>query len=990
MEKIKVITSSGVVEQCADHMCAEVAGQKAMGLLGVPLLWRLPFLVIHKNIYETYRNGNAEEKQKLLSGVAMRIEESLKDWKLLLGSRIILRSSGIDEGMSERGKYESIACQVEDIYETLEILYRQFLEKEEDGIAYIVQPFVERRLYGHISNERRISRVGRDWKIEYENTEDSVESLGVRKWRRSYRNEELENKSLLCAERKDLKDVLRKVAYYYCSDDKKSLRFHMEFVWDGNEVYIVQKDTETLNSQGEIPTNFPIQVGYKESIEQFEVLRKISEQDGKRYKKVQNALLYKELGLMDAPLYILDNRELIELLRQGHINEALEKDLYKLTKQSLVIRTDVDLAENPDAQLLPRSNELRSFNEAMKWFQDRLSVVLQYQQVAIIFHIFIPSISAAFAYATPKSRMVTIHSLWGLPEGLYYNAHDTFLLDTGTKDINHVDEDKVIVRQKSVDYKAVYIAPDEDGKWREKRVKIPYDWQTSITSQQAKRIAKGSLMIAQKVGMPLSIMWFVGIDENFYHTDCIPWFHEQYSENTFSHETYKKKYFSEKEVVISSEKDLEKYENDSSIKAITIHPKDDETLRNGTFIDSVGKFAKRKNIAIFLEGTILAHPVYRLMAQNVRVILAKKNKEQIDKMQFDKLVRDRIPQKIIENMESIQCYQTSGKWLIRYLKEKLVEEAYEFWDAQGDEERCKELADIHEVLGAIKNQCGYLLGEKMNLLRSRQIAFDWNQKMELLVASSKMNLWDVEMEDEIALPFMNVLYSVERTHQNIEFEVKLSKRIVPRGQDGQGEVKSEAREGRQKFKKKSKKSEEQRYSIVKRAYAILDEQCFDSIITLCNDLEEELLVEVANMGISNAEFVGICADKNAKNGGFDKGFVLRNTAVHTEGENRGDSDQYELDLGQDDESFYPELKELLFTPVTYSDYRYVEEDELIIRIKYPLCFDTWMNEIVSLAVKTMFDPNSRLLVKADRVGTFYTFNIYLCSETYEQMSFGDI
>lgn len=45
------------------------------------------------------------------------------------------------------------------------------------------------------------------------------------------------------------------------------------------------------------------------------------------------------------------------------------------------------------------------------------------------------------------------------------------------------------------------------------------------------------------------------------------------------------------------------------------------------------------------------------MAQGVHVVLAKRSKELIDQMQFNKLVRDIIPDKIIENMEKIECYK---------------------------------------------------------------------------------------------------------------------------------------------------------------------------------------------------------------------------------------------------------------------------------------------------------------------------------------------
>lgn len=971
METIKIIMPTMVIQEKTVDVNVEMVGQKAMGLLNVPLCWRLPFFVINSKVFDVYKNSNIGEREKLLEFVVKNLKEAVYEWNLPLEAKIIIRSSGGSEGMKERGKYESAECILEEVYNTLIGLYDSLLEKSEDGIAYIVQPYVIRKEFGHLSNERRLSQMARDWKLEYENSDKPVVSIGVRTWRKSYDEKDLTETPLFCGSSRDVKATLRKVAYYFCDERHKAERWHFEFVWNGNQIYIVQNDREELDQSAENPMDYPIQIDREDNLEHFNVLRMVNKADGKLFKKVQNALLYQKLGLTVAPLYILDNRETIVSLTQGIIEMALEQDIRKLVDKSIVIRTDVDLAESPDAQLLPRSNELRTFEDVMVWFQDKLPVVLRYNRVVLIIHIFIPAIAAAFAYATPKSRIVTIHSLWGLPESLYYNAHDTFLLDTGTKDVQHIDVDKILILNKKVDYKEVYIAPDKDGKWKEKKTKLPYDWRSSINDQQAQAIAKGSRMIVQEAGIALSIMWFVGIDKDYYQVDCLPWYHEKYRDNTFSHETYRKKYFTEKEVEITSEADLLKYEEDSTLRSITIHPKDDDTLRNVNFITKVGEFAKRKGITIFLEGTILAHPVYQLMAHGVRVVLANRSKELIDQMQFNKLVRDKIPDKIIDNMERIKCYKVYDDIKIRYLKEKLVEEAYEVLDASISEERCKELADTFEVLFSLRKECSAYKQKRINVFRSKELPI--NNSDVLFVSLLDAVLLDVEIEQELTDSGKKVVWNIERMHHNIELEIK-----VITDSFSVSDITSYVSD-----------EKSQQDGLIEQAYSILDEKNPQKVIKLCNNMEQTILQEIYALKLSKENFLGICKKKKDINGGFDEGFVLGDTAKNIDGSNESSDDlQFGLDMEETEE--YCELRELLFNPVTYIDYRDNENEELIIRIKYPLCFETWTNDFTGAAVESMFGKYKKVIITAERIGVHYSFRLYIRENGYEQLTFLDV
>lgn len=957
---IKVISSTGIQQYSIQDINNEMAGQKALGLLGIPEAWRLPFFVVSKSVVVEFMSSEEDEKKRLCESIAQRIKECVKDFNMLT-DKIIIRSSGEEEGMNERGKYESVDCRIEDIETSLYGVLCGLKTQSENNIAYIVQPYVKRKILGHISNERRISQYARDWKVEYEYSEKDPYSIGIRTWRTTYSESELVEDNLQCSGENEIKEELRKVAYYY-SQIEKGDRVHLEFVWDGNRIYLVQKDIEVEHPNAINPMEYDIKVNNAGDFKGMKVFRRIDQKDGEKYKKVKNVLMYESLGLVTAPLYILDDKSIITNMSNGVFNEAIEHDFMLFQGKSVVIRTDVATKNGETVQFLPRSNELRSYEDIKSWCIDELYKINSYEEVAILIHMFIPAISAAFSYAEPNSRVVTIQALWGLPEGLYYNAHDTFLLDTGTKNVSHIDEERIMINSIVKDHKAVYISPDEEGKWIEKKVKQPYDWKKSITDKQAKKIARGSRLIAQEVGAPVSIMWFVGIDKEFYETDCLPWFHEFYGNDTFSHDIYKKKYFSETEVVISSEDDLEKYRDDETLKTITIHPKDDKTLRNRDFIGKVGAFAKEKGITIFLEGTILAHPVYALASEGVRIILAKKTKELIEKNNFNKLVRDKIPEKITGNMEQIKCYKTTGNILIRYLKEKLVEEIFEICDATDENNLVEEIADAYEVLQALTERLYENEGYK-NIRREKELR---GEDGKVIVCAQNKRFPITEIQEQYLSEYGWIHLEMEREHQCIEIEITLNDKSITVERD-------------------LCDVDEWKNLLVIFAYQILDEKDRNNAIVTCTQLLEALEAKLKEIKISGTEFMAVRHRKNEKNGGFYNGFVLQETGMRTESPKIDSMFILPYDESSVQEDYW-ELNELLFDSVTYVDYREKGTQELIVRIKYPLCLDVWQNDFSGKNIEKVFGRNARLKIDIERKGTDYVFVVMVHKDVYEQQS----
>jgi len=83
--------------------------------------------------------------------------------------------------------------------------------------------------------------------------------------------------------------------------------------------------------------------------------------------------------------------------------------------------------------------------------------------------------------------------------------------------------------------------------------------------------------------------------------------------------------------------------------------------------------------------------------------------------EYDKLVRDGIPESIRENDETPEIHVADGEEYRHRLREKLCEEAAEFRDS-GDPE---ELADVLEVLAAIR-EVEDLDGAELETLREQK------------------------------------------------------------------------------------------------------------------------------------------------------------------------------------------------------------------------------------------------------------------------------
>ncbi len=75
--------------------------------------------------------------------------------------------------------------------------------------------------------------------------------------------------------------------------------------------------------------------------------------------------------------------------------------------------------------------------------------------------------------------------------------------------------------------------------------------------------------------------------------------------------------------------------------------------------------------------------------------------------QYPKLVRDNIPAMIERDGKTATTHIAEKEEYVRFLLSKLIEEATELSNAEGEDRQKEELADVREVLSAIQVALGF-------------------------------------------------------------------------------------------------------------------------------------------------------------------------------------------------------------------------------------------------------------------------------------------
>ena len=692
-----------------------MVGQKAFGLCCLPKSWTLPFLGISAECFQQFQT-DPNLRTRIFSRWSGLISNAAQQLGIDPDDGILVRSSGADEGIDVRGKFHSSVG----VLHSLDLALHVCLEKltkdheiQKHAIPLVLQKRCSpERMKGHLSNERRCYEEDRDWMGQIESAEAAVSSsftINLRHWREKPQLPQ----SLSCSVSTHVSHRLRAAAEWAYT---KHARVHFEWVWDGACVYLVQADEET-GCAGHNPIEEHQSRKYHSIASNFNLLRRVFAKDERaaRFAKIANVFVYLRLGLPTAPLYILDDQELIKKLADGKIPQGLESDITELVKGSLVIRSDLATDDLTAKQLLPRTQEVRDKGRAIDWLLSTSKKLCKTGfEGAFLFHNFIPAQAAAFAYATPGEPMVQIESLWGLPEGLYYNAHDKYVVDTLESDTTPSLVSKFLVQEKR-NFKHFFVSTTDSGNWETLVAKPPYDWKGSLTNSDAKSIALDSRRIADAEGHPISIMWFVGVPDTVSDRPNIPWYHEVYdAARTERSQPVRKKTLFDEVFRVRSSNDIERFseivKTESTIPRICVQPLDEKLLRDKNTLKRIGKIASDLGAIIVLEGALLSHAYYQLLRTGAIVEVVHPFLGFEEKKEFNKLVRDKVPDVIRQRGECITTATLQGEPLIRALSEKLVEESYELLDAKDLNSIVAELADVQEVMDALMREHGLSKG----------------------------------------------------------------------------------------------------------------------------------------------------------------------------------------------------------------------------------------------------------------------------------------
>lgn len=431
------------------------------------------------------------------------------------------------------------------------------------------------------------------------------------------------------------------------------------------------------------------------------------------YRKLSNARLYARLGYTMPTFYVLDDGESIKrILNHGEVTDKLRGDLEVLCEAPFVLRTDAANLPPDKRQMLPRSDELRSGAAAIHWltskFRDAMGSIPEAQQIILIGHHYIPAVASAWCQAKPEDRRSRIESLWGIPEGLYCFAHDVFDVDTTSLSTNEstFQSAKILLRRER--YKGKFVAPNENGEWKVHPTAVGPDWRRSIARDAwVKEIAWTSRQIAIAEGKPVVVMWLIDIDREQGLNALMPWYHEEWKpgRGTYKKVAPRTKLNSAQIRKIAKKQDWDIFIRDvqdgAIVERLVVDPSDETIIRSRDFVNELAAHAKERGYVVELSGGLLSHFYHMLSREGCDVECVDLFGVTEEAIEFNKLVRDRIPEDIRQHGETVQVYELRGDALITALRRKVVEEAYEVLQAVTLDDTADELADLTEVIDAL-------------------------------------------------------------------------------------------------------------------------------------------------------------------------------------------------------------------------------------------------------------------------------------------------
>lgn len=351
IQSVVFVTQSGPRGVSSGEISPEIIGWKAYGLCCMPSGWVPPFFVISGSCLD----GSVSDEI-----LRVWVNECAETTGVTIKTKsIMIRSSGTSETIRNRGQLISSCCSLDGVLEIIKKSISLLPASLSGTVHWIVQECIDSKEKGHLSNERHLRREKRDWVAEFEPKERRpgyVDRFGVRNWRDG---KDSHDTDLRCNSDFEISLVLKRVALWA---SRFSSRIHFEWVWDSNQIHMVQAD------EAEPATGFDPRLLIKDriiesaepAIDSLKLFRPATPEDLERYGKLRNAKLYGELSYKMPTFYVLNDAQAVTSILAGQIPLELEQDLIELTKRPLIIRTDGASIPENSREMLPRSEDLRT------------------------------------------------------------------------------------------------------------------------------------------------------------------------------------------------------------------------------------------------------------------------------------------------------------------------------------------------------------------------------------------------------------------------------------------------------------------------------------------------------------------------------------------------------------------------------------------------------------------------------------------------------
>lgn len=758
----------------AEDASPSLLGIKAMGLLRIPSPWVPPFFVV---------SGKTPASQTAIAAAATAAGIPVAD--------VYVRSNGTMEGVEERGALDSVKCALSGAALTIKQMQASEIfraESERQEIHLIIQARVPAREQGHLSNERRLSRQPRDWHAELDG--GAIEPVGVRLWRDA---SSLAEKTLACDNKASISRALRAVAAWALP-----CRAHFEWIWDGTNVWLVQLDFLAPRKNGIKPSSLVSRVSRPEFVVgDMKICAIANGGHFQKYGKLRNASIYADLGYKMPSFFVINQPDIIQsILNEGVVPDDLRHDLDLLCVSPFVMRTDASGLAGHARQMLPRSDELRSVDAAVSWllgtFRKVMSELHGASDIALIGHHFVPATASAWAQAQPGERRVRVESLWGIPEGTYYFAHDVYDIDTGVADIEDGSVNKCREISSRERFKGQFIAPNDDGDWIVQQTDESADWARSIhKTAWLQEIAWTTRRIAVREKKPVVVMWFVDLPKEQSGHKVMPWYHESWEPVPGGY----KKAAQRKKVRIAEFREISNRTSWESLKLdvmngvrverVFINPGDSEIVRDRLFVEELAAHAKQNGYVVELNGGLLSHAFYMLNRAGCNVECVDLFGVSEENIEFNKLVRDLIPKNIQDRGEQVEIVKLSGDALIEALKRKIVEEVYEVVDARAADAIVEEIADVQEAINGLLKALGVDHREVTKVQESKKRKRGGFEDGTMLVRTTMPHPLLEEAQVEGIIPQLRVISRLEElpsTEQDFHVDRRIDISGIPERQ----------------------------------------------------------------------------------------------------------------------------------------------------------------------------------------------------------------